>query len=49
MTDGPFIETKEYLGGFYIIEAADVDAALEWASKAEPRHRLADRGQTIPR
>jgi hypothetical protein len=32
-TDGPFAETKEHLGGFYIIEAADRDAALSWASK----------------
>ena len=31
--DGPFAETKEHLGGFYIIEATDADAALEWASK----------------
>jgi hypothetical protein len=33
-TDGPFAESKEHLGGFYIIEAADLDAALAWASKA---------------
>ncbi|TMK98199.1 MAG: hypothetical protein E6G34_11095 [Actinobacteria bacterium] len=32
-TDGPFAETKEHLGGFYIIEADDFDAALSWASK----------------
>jgi hypothetical protein len=32
-TDGPFAETKEYLGGFYIIDAEDLDAALGWASK----------------
>jgi hypothetical protein len=32
-TDGPFAETKEQLGGFWIIEAADLDAALAWASK----------------
>lgn len=32
-TDGPFIETKESIGGFYIIDAPDLDAALEWASK----------------
>lgn len=30
-TDGPFAETKEYLGGFWVIKAADLDAALEWA------------------
>jgi hypothetical protein len=33
ITDGPFVESKEYLGGFYLIEAADLDAALGWASK----------------
>jgi hypothetical protein len=32
-TDGPFVEAKEHLGGFYIIEAADLDAALGWATK----------------
>ena len=32
-TDGPFVEAKEHLGGFYIIEAADLDAALGWAAK----------------
>jgi hypothetical protein len=33
-TDGPFPETKEQLGGFWVIEAADLDAALAWAAKA---------------
>ncbi|MDQ4068339.1 MAG: YciI family protein [Actinomycetota bacterium] len=33
-TDGPFAETKEQLGGFWIIQAADLDAALAWAAKA---------------
>ena len=32
-TDGPFAESKEHLGGFYLIEADDLDAALAWASK----------------
>jgi hypothetical protein len=32
-TDGPFAETKEQLGGLWIIEAADLDAALAWAAK----------------
>ena len=32
-TDGPFAESKEHLGGFYIIEAEDLDAALTWAAK----------------
>jgi hypothetical protein len=34
MTDGPFAETKEQLGGFWVIRAADLDEALEWAAKA---------------
>src|SRR5687768_12711124 len=32
-TDGPFVEAKEHLAGFYIIEAADMDEALRWATK----------------
>ncbi len=31
--DGPYAETKEQLGGFYLIEVADLDAALEWAAR----------------
>jgi hypothetical protein len=33
VTDGPFAETKEQLAGYYIIECADLDEALEWAAK----------------
>ncbi|HEY2239559.1 MAG TPA: YciI family protein [Streptosporangiaceae bacterium] len=33
-TDGPFAETKEQIGGFWIIEVPDLDVALEWAGKA---------------
>ena len=33
MTDGPFVESKEHLAGFYIIEAHDLDAALGWAAR----------------
>lgn len=33
MTDGPFPEAKEHIAGFYIINADDLDAALEWAGK----------------
>ena len=39
-TDGPFAETKEQLGGFWVIEAADLDAALDWAAKATVACRL---------
>jgi hypothetical protein len=34
MTDGPFAETKEHLGGFWVIEAPDLDAALALAAEA---------------
>ena len=33
ITDGPFAEGKEYLGGFTIVKAADLDAALEWGRR----------------
>ena len=52
-TDGPFAETKEQLGGFWVIEAADLDAALALAGQgaarpARPRSRSA-RSRTSPR
>jgi hypothetical protein len=34
VTDGPFIETREHIGGFWILEAADMNGALAWARKA---------------
>lgn len=33
-TDGPFAESKEHLGGFWVIKATDLDEALSWAAKA---------------
>ncbi len=33
ITDGPFAETKEHIGGFYLIEAPTIEGALEWASR----------------
>jgi hypothetical protein len=33
VTDGPFAETKEQLGGFYLLECADIDQALAWAEQ----------------
>jgi hypothetical protein len=33
ITDGPFAETKETLGGFYVLECKDLDEALDWAAK----------------
>jgi hypothetical protein len=34
LTDGPFSEAKEHIGGFWIIKAQDLDAAVAWAAKA---------------
>ena len=34
VVDGPFADTKEMLGGYVILDAADLDAALEWAARA---------------
>ena len=34
VTDGPYMEAKEHVGGFWILEAADMDEALGWARKA---------------
>jgi hypothetical protein len=33
-TDGPYLETKEHLGGFWVLEVADLNQALEWGRKA---------------
>jgi hypothetical protein len=33
VTDGPYLETKEHIGGLYILECADMDAAVAWARK----------------
>ena len=33
ISDGPFADTKEALGGFYIVDVADLDAAQDWAAK----------------
>jgi hypothetical protein len=40
ITDGPFAEGKEHIGGFWIIRAPDLDAALGWARKAAVACRL---------
>ncbi len=41
ITDGPYLETKEHIGGFWILECADKAEALEWARKSV----VATRGQ----
>jgi hypothetical protein len=34
ITDGPYLETKEHIGGFWVLQAADMNEALEWGRKA---------------
>lgn len=34
VTDGPYLETKEHIGGFWVLEATDLNEALEWGRKA---------------
>ena len=33
-TDGPYVETKEHIGGFWVLELPDMDAALDWGKRA---------------
>jgi hypothetical protein len=33
LTDGPFAETREQLGGYYVVDVADIDEAIAWAAK----------------
>jgi hypothetical protein len=41
LTDGPYLETKEHIGGFTIVETADLEEALAWARKAAKACRAA--------
>ena len=41
VTDGPYLETKEHIGGFWVLECASMDAALEWGRKAAVACRAA--------
>jgi hypothetical protein len=38
VTDGPFIESKEVIGGYYVIDVANLDEALDWAAKIPNAH-----------
>ena len=38
VTDGPFAETREILGGFYLLDVPDLDAALDWAARCPGSH-----------
>ncbi|HEV3263958.1 MAG TPA: YciI family protein, partial [Acidimicrobiales bacterium] len=39
-TDGPFVESKEHIGGFWVIKSPDLDSALAWGAKATRACRL---------
>jgi hypothetical protein len=41
VTDGPYLETKEHIGGFWVLEAASLDDALDWGRKAAVACRAA--------
>lgn len=38
VTDGPFAETREVLGGYYLLDVPDLDAALDWAARCPGSH-----------
>ncbi|MEQ8403802.1 MAG: YciI family protein [Oceanicaulis sp.] len=46
--DGPYADTKDQLGGFYVIEAADMDAAVDWARKCPIGPRGAVEVRPVP-
>jgi hypothetical protein len=48
VTDGPFVEGKEHVGGFLIIKAPDLDAALEWARKTARALVLPGHSESLP-
>jgi hypothetical protein len=39
LTDGPFAESKEQIGGFYVVDCKDLDEAIEWAAKLPSAER----------
>ena len=48
ITDGPYLEAKEHVGGFWILEAADMDQALAWARKAAIANPVSGEVREIP-
>jgi hypothetical protein len=48
ITDGPFLEAKEHVGGFLILEAADMDEALAWARKSAIANPVSGEVREIP-
>ena len=48
LTDGPYAEGKEHIGGFMIVKASDLDAALEWARKLARALILPGQTESLP-
>jgi len=48
ITDGPYLEAKEHVGGFLILEAADMDEALTWARKSATAYPVSGELREIP-
>ena len=48
LTDGPYAEGKEHVGGFLIIEAPDLDAALDWATRTARALMLPGHSDSLP-
>src|SRR5262245_13805107 len=48
ITDGPFVEGKEHLGGFLIVKVADLDEALKWAQRFASAVTLPGQGDSLP-
>ncbi len=48
ITDGPYLEAKEHIGGFWILEAADMDEAMAWARKGAIACRAAGEVRELP-
>jgi hypothetical protein len=49
VTDGPFMETKEHLLGFYLVDVDDLDTAIDWARAAEASGNAAIRDELLRR
>jgi hypothetical protein len=47
ITDGPYADTKEHIGGFWVLQAADLDEALAWGRKAAVAYRASGRGVSV--
>ena len=49
VSDGPYLEAKEHVGGLWLLKCADMDEAVEWATQGRRRLQGAGRGARVPR